>query len=100
VAIRGSKGVLLKCKTVLNSSLGIGKDVISHLVDAEEHYQLKHSNIMFQKVAAANHWFSHEAVEFAQIHGVELIDQQKLAQQLIKTPDLRVEIEDIGSFGD
>jgi len=100
VAIRDRKGLLLKCKTVLNSSSGIGKDVVSHLVDAEEHYQLKHPSVVFQKVAAANHWFSHEAAEFAQIHGVELIDQQKLVQQLTKTPVLRVEIEDIGSFGD
>jgi hypothetical protein len=93
VAIRDSNGLLLKCITELKSNSELGEDMVSHLVDAEVHYQLKHPSILFQKVVVSNHWFSQKTIDFAQVHGVELIDQQKLAQQLLKTPVLREEIE-------
>ena len=82
VAIRGGTGQLIQVKSSAIDRASLGWDAVKDVVTGEAFYRRQHPGIEFGKVCVTNQFFSHQAVENAALNGVELLNQEHLAQML------------------
>jgi Holliday junction resolvase len=93
VAIKGSNGYLLQCKSSMNDGASLGWEAIKDVVAGEALYQKKHPKVAFSKVAATNQRFNSTANSQAQANGVTLFDRHDLVQLLRSFAVKRIELE-------
>jgi SNF2 family DNA or RNA helicase/Holliday junction resolvase len=86
VAINGNRGVLIQCKSSSVEGQSLGWDAVKEVVAGAAAYEMKHSGVTFQKVAATNQFFNSSAKEQAQINKVALFDCFALDEALKKYP--------------
>ncbi len=95
VAISGGKGVLIQTKTSGQDGAKLGWETVKDVSTGAAHYQKQHPHVNFRKVGLTNQFFNPSAHQQAQLNGVELIDQNGLAQLLEQYPVKMLEIEQI-----
>lgn len=82
VAISGNKGELIQTKTSGNEGTRLGWETVKDVVGGEAFYRRKHPDVHFKKVGVTNQFFNTQAVEQAELNGVELVDQRRLGELL------------------
>jgi SNF2 family DNA or RNA helicase len=93
VAIRGTGGFLIQCKSSLNDGAALGWDAIKDVVAGEALYRKKHPKIKFSKIATTNQRFNGTAQAQAEANYVELIERHDLVQLLNSYTVTRIELE-------
>ncbi|MCD2453805.1 SNF2-related protein [Methylicorpusculum oleiharenae] len=93
VAIRGTSGFLIQCKSSLNDSATLGWEAIKDVVAGEALYRIKHPKVEFTKVATTNQRFNRTAQSQAEANRVNLIDRHDLVQLLKSYTVTRIDLE-------
>jgi HJR/Mrr/RecB family endonuclease len=93
VAVNEGVGLLIQCKTTMNTSTGLGWDAVKDVVAGTAFYARKHPGVAFTRVAATNHWFNQTAAELAEINDVVLWDLEHLKDLLTRQSVARFEVE-------
>jgi hypothetical protein len=93
VGVNEGAGLLIQCKTTMNTSTGLGWDAVKDVVAGTAFYARKHPGVAFTRVAATNHWFNQTAAELAEINDVVLWDLEHLKDLLIRQSVARFEVE-------
>lgn len=93
VAISGGKGELIQTKTSSNEGTRLGWETVKDVVGGEAFYRRKHPNVDFKKVGITNQYFNAQAIEQAELNGVELFDQQRLGELLKQHSVTMMDIE-------
>lgn len=93
IAVKGSKGLLVQCKS--SQSASIGWDAIKEVVGGAMRYQSRMTSVRFKKLAITNQRFNSAAAEQAEFNNVELIDRNKIQQLLI---DFRITDYELDEF--
>lgn len=89
VALKGMTGVLIQCKSSSIPGQSLGWDAVKEVVAGAAAYEMKHTGVVFQKVAVTNQFFNGSAKEQAHLNNVELIDCHALNDMLQKYPVCR-----------
>lgn len=89
VALKGMAGVLIQCKSSSIPGQSLGWDAVKDVVAGAAAYEMKHTGVVFQKVAATNQFFNGSAKEQAHLNNVELIDCHAFNDMLQKYPVCR-----------
>ena len=97
VAIGERQGLLVQCKTTMNSTSGLGWEAVKDVVAGTAFYQQKHPDVSFIRVAVTNHWFNQTAADLAEVNGVKLWDCETLKDFLQQQPITRFEVESFGT---
>lgn len=92
VAIRDLEGVLIQCKTSMQSQ-SLGWDAVKEVVGGTAAYQQKHPGIRFRRLIATNSTFNSTAVAQARANDVEIYQLDKIADLLARHPIMRIELE-------
>jgi superfamily II DNA or RNA helicase len=93
VAITGSAGVLLQCKTCGTDETSLGWDAVKEVVAGEAAYRMRHPGVGFHKVCVTNRFFNSTAEKHAELNNVELLGQVHLAKMLEEFPITMLDIE-------
>ena len=93
VAIRGSEGVVIQCKSSSVEGRELGWEAVKDVAAGMGAYAQRHPGVSFSMVAATNQRFNGTARQQAQILSVELIDGDDLDRLLAKHPMKRGELE-------
>jgi SNF2 family DNA or RNA helicase len=80
VALRGSSGELLQCKSSINGPLGW--DAVKEVAGGAAGYELRFANTTFEKVAVTNKHFNANAHAKARESHVRLVERDELARIL------------------
>jgi hypothetical protein len=91
VAVSGSRGELVQCKTTGSGELSW--DAVKDVVTGEAAYRLRHPGVEFRKACVANQRFNETAAMQAELNGVDLYDREKLAGLLERYPVTMLEVE-------
>jgi len=86
VAINGNKGVLIQCKSSSVEGQSLGWDAVKEVVAGAAAYEMRHADVVFQKVAVTNQFFNGSAKEQAKLNNVQLLDYHALVEILEKYP--------------
>lgn len=95
VAISGETGQLIQTKTSSADGSKLGWDTVKEVVGGEAYYRRRHPKITFKKVGLTNQFFNKQAIEQAELNGVELLGQAELADLLERYPVTMSEVERI-----
>lgn len=86
VGFKGGVGVLIQCKSSSIHGQALGWEAVKDVFAGAAAYEMKHSGVVFQKVAVTNQLFNGVAKRQANLNGVELIDCSALKDLLKKYP--------------
>ena len=86
VGFKSGVGVLIQCKSSSIHGQALGWEAVKDVVAGAAAYEMKHSGVVFQKVAVTNQLFNGSAKEQANLNGVELIDCYAIESLLKKYP--------------
>ncbi|MGD0188094.1 MAG: SNF2-related protein [Roseiarcus sp.] len=78
VAISGSAGVLLQCKTSGSDGSFLSWDAVKEVVAGEAAYRMRHPGVSFRKMCITNQFFNDTAKAHADLNQVELLNQNNL----------------------
>jgi HJR/Mrr/RecB family endonuclease len=92
VALKGSEGQLLQCKS--SKSSDVGWDAVMEVAAGAARYQARFRHTRFTKLAVTNQRFTRGAVEQAAANQVELVDRARLEEILGAHPITNLEVED------
>ena len=98
VAIRGSEGALIQCKSSSGHGAKLGWEGVKDVVAGQAAYQSQFPKVTFRRVAATNQFFNGAAQYQAEQNGVALIDQNLLCELLAQFPVRRLELEQSLAF--
>jgi hypothetical protein len=93
VAITGSVGVLLQCKSCGADDAALSWDAVKEVVAGEAAYRLRHPGVAFQKACITNQFFNSTAQKHAELNNVELLGQTHLARILAEFPVTMLDVE-------
>ena len=93
VAITGSDGVLIQCKTSSAAEASLGWDAVKDVVTGEAAYRKRHPGVAFRKICVTNQFFNGTAKMHANFNDVELLDQSHIDSLLREFPVAMHEIE-------
>ena len=93
VAITGSVGVLLQCKSCGADEASLSWDAVKEVVAGEAAYRLRHPGVAFQKACITNQFFNSTAQKHAELNNVELLGQTHLARILEEFPVTMLDVE-------
>jgi hypothetical protein len=93
VAIRGSEGVLLQCKSSTVDGRELGWDAVKDVAAGRAAYAQRHPGVSFSMAAVTNQRFNRTARQQAELLAVELVDGADLEQLLAQHPVQRGELE-------
>ncbi len=93
VAITGSVGVLLQCKSCGADEASLSWDAVKEVVAGEAAYRLRHPGVAFQKACITNQFFNSTAQKHAELNNVELLGQTHLARILEEFPVAMLDVE-------
>jgi len=85
VAVRGSDGVLIQCKSS-GAARALGWEAVKDVVAGEAVYGEHFPTVRFSKIALTNHAFNTRAKERAKANGVEVIERDALLEMVTKHP--------------
>lgn len=86
VALKGTAGVLIQCKSSSILGQSLGWDAVKDVAAGAAAYELKYAGVTFQKAAVTNQFFNGAAQGQAVLNSVELFDRQSLDNLLGKYP--------------
>jgi HJR/Mrr/RecB family endonuclease len=92
VALRGSQGELIQCKTSSRPGDHLGWDAIKDVVAGEAAYRANFPGVNFHRVCATNQGFNDKAWEQAGLNHVRLVDKAALGTLLV---DQEVFLDDV-----
>lgn len=98
VAIRGTEGALIQCKSSSNHGAKLGWDGVKDVVAGQAAYKSKFPKVTFRRVAVTNQFFNGHAEYQAHENGVELVDQNAICELLAQFPVRRLELEQSLAF--
>ena len=84
VALNGSKGVLIQCKSSVSDSRDITWDAIKDVVTGKASYERRHPGVEFDLVCLTNQRFNAKAKEQATINNVSIVEQADISELLAK----------------
>jgi len=93
VAISGSVGVLLQCKSCGADEAFLGWDAVKEVVAGEAAYRMRHPGVAFQKLCITNQFFNNTATTHADLNNVELLRQTHLSELLKEFPVTMLDVE-------
>ena len=93
VAINGSDGVLIQCKTCGSDEALLSWDAVKEVVAGEAAYRMRHPGVAFCKICITNQCFNGTAKTHADLNSVKLLDQTQLAQLLKEFPVTMLDVE-------
>lgn len=93
VAITGSTGMLLQCKSCGADEVSLSWDAVKEVVAGEASYRLRHPGVVFQKACVTNETFNSTAYKHAELNNVDLLGQTELATLLEQFPVTMLEVE-------
>ena len=93
VAINGSLGVLLQCKSSGSDEASLSWDAVKEVVAGEAAYRMRHPGVSFEKVCITNQFFNSTAKTHAELNNVELLGQTDLAALLEQFPVTMLDVE-------
>jgi hypothetical protein len=93
VAITGSAGALLQCKSCGLDDASLSWDAVKEVVAGEAAYRLRHPGVIFEKICITNQSFNSTAQKHADLNNVELLGQPQLAALLDRFPVTMLEVE-------
>ena len=92
VAISGSEGVLIQCKSSTVDDAELGWEAVKDVVAGAAAYSAKHPGVSFSLIAATNKRFNGTARSQATSNKVTLYEGNELAAMLSQTPVTRSEL--------
>lgn len=92
VALQGSIGELLQCKSSINAA--VGWDAIKEVSTGAARYQARYLGRQLRRVAVTNQRFTQGAVEHANANYVELVTRRQLEDYLGLHPITNLELDD------
>ncbi len=95
IAIRGSEGTLIQCKSSGVEGKQLGWDAVKEVVGGTAKYEAQYPGIVFKRICATNQAFNPNAREQARINGVELLEREALVKLLELFP---VTVLDVHNF--
>jgi hypothetical protein len=93
VAIRGSEGVVIQCKSSSIDGKELGWEAVKDVAAGMGAYAHRHPGVTFSMVAATNQRFNGSARRQAEILKVALVDGEDLERFLVAHPMKRGELE-------
>lgn len=93
VAITGSVGVLLQCKSCSTDETFLSWDAVKEVIAGEAAYRMRHPGVAFQKLCITNQFFNSTAKTHADLNNVELLSQTNLAKILEEFPVTLLDVE-------
>lgn len=93
LAMRGSEGVAIQCKSSTIEGRGHGWEAVKDVSAGVPAYAQRYPGVKFAMVAATNQRFNDTAKQQAKVLNVELVDGEDLAQLLGQHPMKRGELE-------
>jgi hypothetical protein len=93
VAISGTAGVLIQCKTCSLDEAALSWDAVKEVVAGEAAYRMRHPGVSFKKVCITNQFFNSTAMTHAGLNNVELLNQTHLAEFLQQFPITMLNVE-------
>jgi hypothetical protein len=93
VAITGSVGVLIQCKSCGADEASLSWDAVKEVVAGEAAYRLRHPGVAFHKTCITNQFFNSTAQKHAELNNVELLGQTDLVRMLEEFPVTMLDIE-------
>ena len=91
VALKGSIGDLLQCKSSINSQ--VGWDAIKEVVAGAPIYQAMMPNVKLRRLAVTNQFFSESTCHRAQANQVHLVERTEIESLLAQHPVATDELE-------
>ena len=95
IAIRGSQGSLIQCKSSGVEGRQLGWDAIKEVVAGTAKYNAQYPGVSFNRICATNQAFNPDAWEQARLNGVELVERERLVYLLEVNP---VTVLDVHNF--
>ena len=95
VAIQGSEGELVQCKTASAEGRQLGWEAIKDVVTGEAGYKRLYPNVTFRKVCVTTQYFNAGAHEHARHNNVQLIDQAALRKLMAEHEIALTEVESL-----
>ena len=92
VAIKGATGVVIQCKSSLNSAKQLGWEAVKDVAAGSVAYKAKHPGVQFVLAAATNQTFNMSARIQAKLLSVTLYERDDLAKLLQAHPIKRGEL--------
>jgi len=86
VGVRDGDGVLIQCKSSSNADRQLGWEAVRDVVGGTAIYAEQFPAVRFRRLAVTNQTFNERAHERGRANGVELIEQNRLAQLIIEHP--------------
>jgi len=93
VAISGNRGELVQCKTSGIGDAELSWDAVKDVVTGEAVYRRRHPGVEFQRACVTNQGFNDTAMMHAELNGVELYSQERLAKLLREHPVTMADVE-------
>lgn len=93
IAIRGSEGVAIQCKSSSIDGRGHGWEAVKDVAAGVGAYAQRYPGVKFSMVAVTNQRFNGTAMQQAKVLNVELIDGDDLARLVAQYPMKRCELE-------
>jgi len=93
IAIKGSEGVAIQCKSSAIKGRGHGWEAVKDVSAGVASYAKRYAGVKFAMVAVTNQRFNSTARQQAQVLGVELIEGEDLERLIAQHPVKRGELE-------
>lgn len=93
VALKGTVGELLQCKTSKNPE--IGWDAVKEVFAGATKYQTRYKNTRFSRIAITNQRFTTGAREQATLNRVRLIEREELTGLMKKYPVTNYDLDEV-----
>lgn len=93
IAIKGSEGVAIQCKSSIIKGRGHGWEAVKDVSAGVASYAQRYAGVKFAMVAVTNQRFNNTARQQAQVLGVELIEGEDLEVLIAQHPMKRGELE-------
>lgn len=84
VALRGSHGLLIQCKSSKELDKRLGWEGVKDVVAGEAGYRMQYPGVQFQKLALTNQFFNETAKGQAQLNDVMLLDKTAILKEIRK----------------
>jgi SNF2 domain-containing protein/helicase-like protein/restriction endonuclease len=99
VAIKGTEGQLIQCKTSQRSNRDLSWEAIKDVVTGEASYRHQYPGVNFKKICVATQMFNSGARTHASLNSVELFDKERLEEASSKHAISLEEVERVLSAG-
>jgi Holliday junction resolvase len=93
VAIRGTEGALIQCKSSSIEGSRMNGDAVRQVVAGAASYRASYPGICFQQICVTNQAFMPEAHRLARENGVTLLERDGLADLLRRYPVRRLDVQ-------